>query len=68
VIERRRLPGRRVVAGIAGLRESCRNMVRIGGSLKILQMTGDARGRGQVVVVIDMAIRALPRRNGMRAG
>lgn len=31
-------------------------------------MTGDAGGAGQVVIVIDVTIGALPRRNGMHAG
>ena len=67
VIESRRLPGCGGVAGFAGLRESAAHVVRVRGSLEILQVTRHASRAGQVVVVIDVAIGALPRRNRMRA-
>ena len=42
-------------------------MVRIRRALKILQMARDARGHCKVVVVINMAVRALPGRHRMHA-
>lgn len=63
VIERRRLPRRRVMAGLAGLRESLLRVIRIGRVLIILQVARDTRVRGQVVVVVGVAIRTLARRN-----
>ena len=68
VIERRRLPGCGGVAGFASLRESPAHVVRVRGSLEIFQVTRHAGRAGQVVVVVDVAIGALPRRNRMRAG
>ena len=67
VIETRRLPGYRGVALLAGLGEVGRYVIGVGRSLKILQVTGDAGGAGQIVVVIDVTIRALPWRNGVRS-
>lgn len=40
-------------------------MVGIGGSLIVLQVAGNAGSAAQVVIVVDMAIRTLPRRNGV---
>lgn len=40
-------------------------MVRISGALVVLQVAGNACSAAQVVVVVGMAIRALPRRNGV---
>ena len=60
------LPSGRVVAHLARLRESLPGMVGIVGALVILQVTGNTTGVGQVVIVIDMALRA--RCRGMRAG
>ena len=68
VIERRRLPGCGGVAGFASLRESPAHMVRVRGSLEIFQVTRHAGRARQVVVVVDVAVAALPRRNRMRAG
>ena len=65
VIEGRRLPRRSVVAGIAGLGESSCHMVWVSGVLKILEVAGDASRTRQVVVVIDVAIATLARRNGV---
>src|SRR5215471_10359192 len=56
------------MALLASLREVRRYMVGIGSSLEILQVTGDASGGTQVVVVIDVAIGALPRRNSVHSG
>jgi len=47
-----------VVAGVASLREIRRRMVRIGGSLVILQMTAHACRSIQAVVVVDVAVGA----------
>ena len=68
VVERSRLPGRRVVAQFAGLGESALYVVGIGGILKIFGVAGDAGGGRQIVVVVDVAICALPRRDRMGAG
>ena len=67
VIEGRRLPCRRVVARLAGLFKSARNVVRVRAVLKILQMTRYASRAWQVVVVVDVAIGALPRRDSVGA-
>ena len=67
MIESRRLPGCGGVAGFASLGESPAHVIRVRGSLEILQVTRHAGRAGQVVVVVDVAICALPRRNGMRA-
>ena len=56
------------MAEITSLRESGGNVIRIGRRLIILQMAIHAGGAGEVVVVVDMAIGALPRRHGMAGG
>jgi len=66
VIKSRRLPGRCVMARLAGLREAQLHMVRVCRSVEVLQVARYARGLGQVVVVVDVAVRALPWRNGVR--
>jgi hypothetical protein len=58
VIERRRLPRRRCMAGLARRREPSGNVVRVRRPLKILQVAGDAGCVRQTVVVVDMAGRA----------
>jgi len=68
VIEGCGLPGCGVVADVASLRESAGNVVRIRGSLEILEVARYASVGGQVVVVIGVAVGASPRRHGMRAG
>jgi hypothetical protein len=66
VIESRRLPGCRIVASLAGLRESTGHVVRIGRALEVLEVARHASRAGEVVVVVGMAVRALARRHGMR--
>lgn len=66
VIERRRLPGDRRMALLTGLRKTSRDVMRICSRLKILQVAGDAGCGCQVIVVVDMAVLANPRRIGMR--
>ena len=56
------------MALIARLGETRGHMIRIGGALIVLQMTTDAGRRAQVVVVIYVAIGALPRWHGVQAG
>ena len=68
VIECRWLPGRRRMAQLAGLREAARHMIRIRRSLEVFQVARHARRTGQVVVAVDVAIGALPRRHCVRAG
>ena len=54
------------MASFAGLCESARHVIRITGALEILQVTGYARRAREVVIIIDVAISALPRRYRMR--
>ena len=68
MIESRRLPGCGGVAGFASLGESPAHVIRVRGSLEILQVTRHAGRAGQVVVVVDVTVRALARRHGMRTG
>ena len=56
------------MAEIASLRESGGNVIRIGGRLIILKMAIHAGRTGEVVVVVDMAIGALPRRHSVAGG
>lgn len=56
------------MALIARLGETRGDVVRIGRSLIVLQMTTDAGRGGQGVVVVYMAIGALPRWHGVQAG
>lgn len=67
MVEVRRLPRHRAVALLAGLRKICRNVVGIARSLKVLQVAGHAGRAGQIVVIVDMTIRALPRRYSVRS-
>ena len=54
-------PGRRVVTGGAGRRNTRLRVVRICSSLIILQVTAGAIGGRQVVVSVGVALRALQR-------
>ncbi len=56
------------MARLAGLREVRRHVVRIGRALEVLQVARNAGSRRDVVVVIGVAIAALPRRHGVQAG
>jgi len=67
VIEGRVQPRSRVVALITALREVRGYVIRICRSLVVLQVTRHAGRAGQVVVVVDVAIGALPRRRRMHA-
>ena len=61
VIEGRSRPRRRVMALLTGLREARRHVVGIRRAVEIFQVAADA-GRvrcGQVVIVVDVALRAL---------
>ena len=68
VVERGRLPGRRVVAYIAGLRESGCHMIGVRRLIEIRDMTACALDRQGQVVIVHVAQRALSRevRSGQR--
>ncbi len=68
VIKARRLPGRGRVADVASLREVPLHVIRIRSSVEILEVTGNASRRRQVVIIVDVAVGALTRRDSMRAG
>ena len=52
----------------AVLRKVRGHVIGIGRALEILQVTTDAGGTGQVIVVVDVAIGTLPRGHCMGAG
>ena len=52
----------------AGLGEAGRHVIRIGSALVVLQVTADAGGTAQAEVVVNVAIGALTRRDGMSTG
>lgn len=52
-------PGRCAVAAFASLRHAGLHVVGIRGALEVLQVTRDAGGIGQVVVPVDVTLRAL---------
>ena len=66
VIERRWNPCGGVVANLALLREANLRVVGRVGGVEVIQVTSDAGGAGQVVIVVDVALRTLQR--GVRAG
>ena len=68
VIEDGIRPRSRVVALIACLRKAGRNVIGVCRSLIVLQMTRHAGRARQCVVIVDMAIDALTRWNGVQAG
>lgn len=59
VIELGRLPRGRAMADFALLRQSSSGVIRIGRSLKVFQVTGNAGSRGQVVISVGVALRTL---------
>lgn len=63
VIEARIQPRRRVVALIARLRKVGRDVAGIRRPLVILQVARHARRSGEIVIVVDVTIAALPRGN-----
>ena len=56
------------MALIAALREVRRDVVRVGRSLVVLQVAAYTGIGRQVVIIVDVAIRALPRRNSVHPG
>ena len=52
---------------VAALRKGSSHVVRICSALVILQVAANATDTGEVVVVVNVAIGALSRRNGMTA-
>ena len=56
------------MAELALLRESGSGVRRIVSAVVVLQMAGDTGGGVQTVVVVDVAVAALARRNGVSAG
>jgi hypothetical protein len=56
------------VALIAALREVRTDMVWIGRSLEVLQMAAHTRVGGQVVIIVDVAVRTLTRRDSVHPG
>jgi len=68
VIERRIHPVRRVMTLVTGLREVRRDVVRVRRALIVLEMAADAGRSVDAVIVVDVAIRASTRRNGMHSG
>ena len=56
------------MAKITGLREGGGDVIRVSGRLIILQMAIHAGRTGEIVIVVDMAIGALPRRYSVTGG
>ena len=68
VIEDGICPRTRVVALITCLRKAGCNVIGVSGSLIVLQMARHAGRARQAVVIVDMAVDALPRWDGVQAG
>jgi len=67
VIKRCVQPGAGAVTLIAGLREVRRDVIRIRRALIVLEVAADAGRSGQVVIVVNVAISALARRNRVKS-
>ncbi len=67
VIKGCRLPGHGRVALRAIRREIRRDVTRVRRSLKIFEVTTDTGRTRQVVVIVDVAVDALPRRHSVPA-
>ena len=67
MVESRRLPGDSRVTVLAGGHENFRvlRMIRVGCAVVIVEVASDARGAGEVVVVVLMAVVTSARRVGM---
>ena len=68
VIESCRRPGHCRVTLSAVRRKVRRNVVRIGGALKICEVASNARRARQIVIIIGVAIHALARRHRVSTG
>lgn len=67
MIKRRIRPRHRVVAESAGLRKACCHVIRIAGRLVVLGVAANACRTAEVVIVVDVAVGALPRRHRVPA-
>jgi len=68
VVELRIRPVAGAMALLAGLRETRCDVVGIRRALEVPQVAGHACGAAQGVIIIDVTIRALARRNGVQSG
>ena len=62
VVERRSRPRCSAMAVLASLRESCLHVIGVACALEILQVTRDACGVGDAVIIVNVALRTLQRR------